>query len=224
MSLLHPDHSGAATPAAALQILGAAHSRIVHNRRVKVLVDHFVKLIPQGSHVLDVGCGDGMIDRLIMDARPDIEIIGVDVLVRNNPLIPVIRFDGHLLPFPDAAFDAVIFCDVLHHADSAQDLLNEAARVTRQGVLIKDHLLQGAFAGWTLRFMDYVGNAPHGVALPYHYLTPAEWADHFRQAGLTMQTEVRRLGLYPWWADWVFGRSLHFIGWLHTQPGVKSAS
>jgi hypothetical protein len=35
--------------------------------------------------------------------------------------------------------------------------------------LIKDHTLNGFLAGLTLRFMDWVGNACYGIALPYHY-------------------------------------------------------
>lgn len=221
MSASNPEHSSSSASPKALAVLGAAHGRFVHSRRVKVLVEHFVQLIPQGHRVLDVGCGDGLIDRLIMNARPDLEIVGVDVLVRGETLIPVTHFDGRHLPYDDQSFDTVLFCDVLHHTDSVSELLHHAARVARHSVLIKDHLLQGPFASLTLRFMDYVGNAPHGVALPYHYLTPHEWKEHFQQAGLRVRKEIRELGMYPWWANWLFGRSLHFVGLLEVASVAR---
>ncbi len=214
MSASNPESGDQPASTNVLSVLGTTHGKYVHSRRVKVLVDHFVRLIPHGHRVLDVGCGDGMIARMIMDARPDIDIVGTDILVRGQTRIPVTEFDGHQLPFGDKVFDTALFCDVLHHADSVTDLLREATRVVRKSVLIKDHLLQGPLASWTLRFMDYVGNAPHGVVLPYHYLTPREWEDEFRKAGLRVQQEIRNVGLYPWWANWLFGRSLHFIGTL----------
>jgi SAM-dependent methyltransferase len=189
-----------------------AHDRVVHSRRVQILAARFAELIPRGHRLLDIGCGDGIVGHLIREQRPDVVVEGVDVLVRPKTFIPVRLYDGRRLPFDDRSFDSVLLCDVLHHVDSAGDLLCEAARVVRGCVLIKDHLRQGFFASTTLRFMDYVGNAPHGVVLPYNYLTPLEWQEQFRRTGLKPRVEITHLGLYPWWANWLFGRSLHFIG------------
>ena len=38
-----------------------------------------------------------------------------------------------------------------------------------RGIVLKDHTRNGLFSGSTLRFMDWVGNARHGVRLPYNY-------------------------------------------------------
>ena len=196
----------------ARQSLGAAHGKLVHSRRVRVLANHFADLISQGQSVLDVGCGDGLIDRLIMDMRPDLRLEGVDVLVRPTAHIHVTGFDGRRLPFPDRSWDTLLFCDVLHHTDDPVAMLREAARVARRLVVIKDHVVNGTLARQTLRIMDCVGNAPHGVALPFNYLTQSQWDDAFRSCGLRPTEVRRRLRLYPGLADYLFGRSLHFIG------------
>ena len=138
-----------------------------------------------------------MVDALVMKRRCDLSIRGVDVLVRRSAQIHVTHFDGLHLPFPDQSFDSVLFCDVLHHTESPVAMLQEAVRVARTCVLIKDHVVQGWLARPTLRFMDFVGNAPHGVVLPYNYLTSAQWDDAFRECRLTPRTIDRRLKLYP---------------------------
>jgi hypothetical protein len=63
--------------------------------------------------------------------------------------------------------------------------------------------------------MDGVGNARFGVALPYNYWTHAQWQAAFRDLHLEIEVWQSRLGLYPAWADWLFGRSLHFIARLN---------
>ena len=60
--------------------------------------------------------------------------------------------------------------------------------------------------------MDFISNAPQGVALPYNYLTESQWATAFRECGLMPRTVRSELSLYPSWADPIFGRSLHFVG------------
>jgi SAM-dependent methyltransferase len=124
------------------------------------------------------------------------------------------RFDGLAIPHADRSFDAVMLVDVLHHAVDPGALLGEAARVARESVIIKDHSLSGVLAGPTLRFMDWVGNAHHGVVLPYNYWPPARWSEAFETLGLRVEFRTANLGLYPLPAGWIFDRDLHFIAKL----------
>ena len=191
--------------------VGVLHERLVVSRRVRVLADHLAALLPRDAKVLDVGCGDGTIDRLIVQQSPGISIEGIDVLVRPDAKIPVRAFDGIHITYPDASFDSIMFIDVLHHVDDPLLLLQEAMRVGRS-VVIKDHFREGFLAGATLRFMDWVGNAHHGVALPYNYWSKAEWDAALYTVGLKPVEIKRSLGLYPAPASWIFERGLHFIG------------
>jgi SAM-dependent methyltransferase len=156
--------------------------------------------------------------KLLLGQRPDLKLSGVDVLVRENTAIPVEHFDGTTLPQAEGAKDAVMFVDVLHHTGDPLVLLREAVRVSRRWILIKDHTREGLAAETTLRFMDRVGNARYGVALPYNYWTAGQWQAAFAELKLRPVRSVASLGLYPWWADWLFGRRLHFIALLEKQP------
>ncbi|HSW31544.1 MAG TPA: class I SAM-dependent methyltransferase [Longimicrobiales bacterium] len=199
-----------------MSVLGSLHERAVYGRRVRVLSERLAALCPQGASVLDVGCGDGLITRLVGEHRPDLRLQGMDVMERPHPHVPVTLFDGRVIPFPDDAFDTVMMVDVLHHTGDPAVLLAEAARVARRTVLLKDHTRDGWLAGPTLRLMDWVGNAPHGVVLPYNYWTEAQWRGAFRSLDLDVLAWEADLPLYPAPASWLFGRSLHFLASLGT--------
>lgn len=201
-------------------MLGKAHERLVYGRRIDVLAGHLVELLPRNASVLDVGAGDGLLARRIMDARGDVTITGVDVLARPTAHIPVELFDGVQLPFGVNAFDAAMMVDVLHHAAAQGALLREMARVARRRVVIKDHFVRGPLAQPTLRFMDWVGNVRHGVALPYSYWSPDRWERGFADAGLRVVERREHLGLYPWPASLLFERGLHFIAVLEPVKGA----
>lgn len=192
------------------QALDSVHERFVLGRRVRVIAHHLAALVPQGSDVLDVGAGDGAVAHALLLERPDLRAEGIDVLVREKTHIPVRPFDGTHIPAEPRSVGTVMLVDVLHHTDDPGAMLREAARVARDAIVVKDHLVQGVLARPTLRFMDRVGNARHGVRLPYNYLTRAQWNEAFAVAGLRVDRWIPALGLYPRPASWLFDRALHF--------------
>jgi SAM-dependent methyltransferase len=183
----------------------------VSDRRMRVLARWFNELLPRNVCVLDVGCGNGQLSAILQSKRPDLVIQGIDVLARPDACIPVQIFDGLHFPAGDGSFDVVLFSDVLHHTADPCALLREACRVASRNILIKDHFHEGFAAGARLRFMDWVGNARFGVALPYNYWTRSEWQAAWRQTALEPEEIVTSLRLYPSPADWIFGAKLHFI-------------
>ena len=182
-----------------------------------MISSHLADLIPKGSRILDVGCGDGLIAQLLMQMRPDISVRGIDVLVRESNKIPVEHFDGQRIPYGNVSFDVVLFVDVLHHAEDPCELLKEALRVSRKVVLIKDHIQEGFLAGPTLRFMDRVGNLRHGVSCRYDYWPRQRWFETFQSLGVKEIEWRQHLGLYPCPSSWIFERSLHFVARLDVE-------
>jgi SAM-dependent methyltransferase len=205
-----------------MNLIERIHNKYVHARRIEVLARHLCDLLPRNAAVLDVGCGDGWLASKIMGTRVDVRIVGIDVLIRGRTHIQVEPFDGKNLPYKDRSIDTVMFVDVLHHTLDPMILLREAVRVTRGQILIKDHLRDRIFAGPTLRFMDHIGNARHGVSIPYNYWRETQWRTAFRELRLEVASWNTDLGLYPPGLDLVFGGSLHMISSLEVQPTPES--
>ena len=193
----------------ALTVLGSAHGKLVFSRRVRVLARAIASLVPDGR-LVDVGCGDGAIAHAVSTLRPAVRPEGFDILVRTETRIPVTRFDGRHLPLADGAAAAVVLVDVLHHADDPVALLAECARVAPV-VVVKDHLKANALDDRLLAFMDWVGNRPHGVVLPYTYFTKETWAAACAAAGLSTDERADVGDLYPFPFSLVFGRGLHMV-------------
>lgn len=194
-----------------MNMLQRVHAQTVHSRRVETLISHLAPLLPPEGLVLDIGCGDGLLGSCLSETNSSLQIEGLDVLVRPKTRIPVTAFDGVTLPFEDKSVESVLLVDVLHHTNDPTPILKEAKRVSRHSILIKDHTRNGLFAKSTLRFMDWVGNAGYGVALPYNYLSYDEWQQLFEELDLNVTEWESKLHLYPRPADYLFGRSLHFV-------------
>jgi SAM-dependent methyltransferase len=197
-----------------MELLGRAHGQLVHKRRVAVLGQRLAAMLPPALTLLDVGCGDGTIAKIVGQSVPGLTVSGAEYAPRPDCAIPCAGFDGLRLPFPDQSFDGCMFVDVLHHSRDPLAILRDAARVCRSFILIKDHLAESTLDHMTLRFMDWVGNRPHGVELPYNYLSGQQWQNLYHDAGLVEVQVEREVPIYPVPFSYIFGRQLHFIALL----------
>ena len=212
------------------RLLGAVHNRLIFRRRVRRLAAALAEAMPQGATILDIGCGDGAVAAGLMALRPDLEVIGVDVHARPtwekrgresfspertpDPLFPKVLYDGERLPFDDGAFDCAMLIDVVHHAESPERVVAEAARVARRRVVIKDHVCETRGEHRLLRLMDFVGNRPHGVGSPGRYLNAAEWDALWSRLGLAPVVRRDLPGLHPFPFGLIFRRRLHLFAVL----------
>ena len=209
-----------------LSLLKHAHHRAVFNRRVRVLAESLAAKIPPGASVLDIGCGDGTIAELIKRHVPSISIRGIEFAPRPSCQIECAAFDGATIPHPSGSFDVCLFVDVLHHAHNIDGLLSEACRVSRRFLLIKDHLTENKFDFKTLQLMDWVGNRPHGVVLPYNYQNTTEWSQHFSNTGLRVKSPTEaendkvRIGLDGVWGMKRERRRLAHFGEVTVRIGA----
>jgi ubiquinone/menaquinone biosynthesis C-methylase UbiE len=194
-----------------MSLPGKLQRAFIYERRLRRLAELLAQTIPKSYGVLDVGSGDGRLAWSLMQRRSDLAIQGVDVMMRPATQIPVKLFDGTTLPYPNSSFDAVMLIDVLHHTVDPFRLLREALRVCRNCLIVKDHLLEGFAAGLRLRILDYAGNADHGVALPYNYMSEKQWVEFETLLQVKVMTKTKKLDLYPWPVNLVFGAGLHFL-------------
>ena len=185
-----------------------------YNRRIYRLSRHLASAIPGRGTVLDVGAGDGQIAMALMRLRPDLRIEGIDTVQRPRTLIPVTLYDGVQLPFADKSVDYVTFVDRLHLMADPASVLIDAARIARQGVVIKDHLREGVLAQPTLAVMNWFGNLGDGVEPPQRFLSRREWQGEFFKSRLQVVSMTENLGLYLPPATWLFDRRLHFVAYL----------
>jgi SAM-dependent methyltransferase len=197
-----------------VRLFGPVHARYVHPRRTDVLSAHLADLLPRGSRVVDIGAGDGLIDKKLQDRRPDLEVTAVEVLLRPVQHVRVESFDGGRLPHDDESFDAVLLVDVLHHATDPLGLLEEARRVARATIVVKDQMAEGVLARQTLHLMERLANTEHGISIPAQFWSRSEWESAFAHVDLRVEEWRGRLGLYPLPANLVFERGFEFIARL----------
>ncbi|MBS3773036.1 MAG: class I SAM-dependent methyltransferase, partial [Candidatus Thermoplasmatota archaeon] len=90
-------------------------------------------LLPCCSSVLSVGCGPAVIERLLLKRRADLSITGMDTsaaMLQHAPdNMPTIQANAEALPFPNMAFDVILFITSLEFIAGYETALDEARRV-----------------------------------------------------------------------------------------------
>ena len=138
------------------------------------LLHAIARLVPPGSRVLDLGCGDGALLDVLQRERGcsgyGVEIADDNVLacVRRGVNVLQLNLEDGLAIFEDNSFDVVLQIDTLPHLRNAETMLQETARVGRTGIVAFPN-----FAHWPNRLAVLRGRMPVTRRLPYQwYDTP----------------------------------------------------
>lgn len=143
--------------------------------RIKYLTQRITPYLDGSNTILDLGSSNGKLASELLKKISSVSITGIDVHVQFKTYIPIVKYDGTKIPFPDNFFDIVMLVDVLHHDENHKNIMDEARRVSRKYILIKDHYFRNKIGFFILKWIDYFGNKPYGVSLPYNYLKIRQW-------------------------------------------------
>jgi len=136
------------------------------------LVEQIAALVPEGSRVLDLGCGKGELLAYLQEHKGctgyGVELDDANLLacVQRGVNAIQLNLEEGLSVFEDQSFDVVLQLETLQHLRNAELMLRETARVGRMGIVSFPN-----FAHWPNRLQVLMGRMPVTRVLPY------EWYD-----------------------------------------------
>ena len=177
-----------------------------------ILREAIKQMVPYGSRVLDLGCGDGALLAFLQQHHGcsgyGVEIDDANVLACVDRGVNVIQLnlEQGLAMFGDQSFDVVLQIDTLQHLRNAQTMLQETVRVGRFGIVTFPN-----FAHWPNRLSVLQGYMPVTRKLPYQwYDTPnirvATFADFLalakkNQLHIKDAFGLQDEGVVRWWPN-----------------------
>ncbi len=160
--------------------------------RARQIVPKIVPALHKKDHILDIGCGTGMITKVLKNEHGfDITLTDVDYNQMCDEY-PVIIYDGKKLPFKNKRFSTSLILTVLHHAKDSDTVLDEAIRVTKNRIIVMEDI----FTDLPSRIITFIGDClvNFEVHSPFHNHTKENWINIFEKKKLKV-TEIKEFKL-----------------------------
>lgn len=159
-----------------------------------------VNLVEKNSKVLDLGCGDGVLLKQLIDKK---NVKGSGIEINQNSVINCIHnglsviqgdIDEGLADFSDGELDYVILNQTLQSAQKPDYVINEMLRVGKKAIVGFPN-----FAYWRIRFyLLFNGKMPKSEMLPFewyntpniHLLTVRDFFDYCEKRNIKITESI----------------------------------
>jgi len=167
-----------------------------------IRIDHSVilDLIPAGTKVLDLGCGDGSLlvklvrQKGVTGRGIEISEEGVRACIAKGLTVLQGDIDQGLRDYPDGSFDYVVLNQTLQAVKKPDVVLSEILRVGKKGVVGFPN-----FAYWKMRaYLFTFGRMPKTEFLPFewydtpniHFCSILDFTGYCAKNGVTIEKTV----------------------------------
>ena len=161
---------------------------------------HIIEIVEENSKVLDLGCGDGCLLKMLKDEK---NVYGKGIEINQDCVIKSIQngvstiqgdIDEGLLQFSDNEYDYVILNSTLQSTEKPHFVIKEMLRVGKKVVVSFPN-----FGYWKVRcYLFFKGKMPMSESLPFtwydtpniHLLTINDFFEYAKQNNITILKEM----------------------------------